>query len=74
MGWWVVLGEIISQVFLATVPIYIELLLLYVVNQLVEAHVNGFASILPEDAIDDAVCGVVASAQLGGCLWVSKFC
>ena len=65
------LGEIISQVLLATVPIYIELSLLHSIYQPIEAHVNSFASALLEDPIGNATGGVVISLHGGGRLWVS---
>ena len=65
------LGEIISQVLLATAPIYIELSLLHSIYQPIEAHANSFASVLLEDTVDNSTGSVVISLHRGGRLWVS---
>ena len=69
-----VLSKVICQVFLSTVPADIELSLLDSVYEPVESHINCLASILFEDAIDDAIGSVVVCAWWGWWLWVSHFC
>ena len=59
---WMVLSKVICQVFLAAVPADIELSLLDSVYEPVESHIDCFASILFEDAIDDAIGSVVVCA------------
>ena len=56
---WMVLSEAICQVFLSAVPTDIELSFLDSVYEPVESHINCLASVLFEDAIDDAIGSVV---------------
>ena len=59
---WMVFSKVICQVFLSAVPADVELSLLDSVYEPAESHINCFASVLFEDAVDNTIGSVVICA------------
>jgi hypothetical protein len=64
----VVLGHIVCEVSSSRAPVDMELALVDTVFEPVEAHVNGFGSLLLDSAGEDALCYFVVSLE--GCCWL----
>jgi len=57
MGWGMVLGEIVAQVFGAWFPKNVEVLLYHAIADPVIAHIDGARSLAANGVIHDAICG-----------------
>ena len=67
------LGEVVGPVFISWCPIDFELALFYSVLQPVETHVDGFAALLFNSAIDNAIGSGVVSFYGRWWLRVTQF-
>ena len=60
------LGEVVSQVDSSRCPVDVELVLFNAVVEPVEAHVDGFGSVLPDGGVDNDVgCAIVGADGSG---------
>ena len=67
------LGEVVGEVFGAFSPVHVELPLSDPVADPVEAHVDGFRSLLLDGVIGDAVGACVVGLDRRDGLWVAEF-
>ena len=69
----VVYCEIVSQICFSFGPIDLELALGNAVSEPVEAHVDGFGSVLLDGVVENTIDGAVVSSDRGRGLFVSQF-
>ena len=73
MGWWVVLGEVITPIIRASVPInskyFFQQFLLYPMV----VHIPVFGSFTADGGSEETLCSIVIFFQLGRALGVVKF-
>ena len=74
MGWGMVLGEIVAQVFGAWFPKNVEVFLYHAIADPVVAHIYGARALAADGVVHDAICCRLVGGDWCGWLWEAHFC